>query len=116
MKARGYSPSQITEETGLSGSYINSLISSYNTRGIGAISGKHYQVVDTSYEVETKFLDPFVKRSQAGEKVTVREVREAYQAFSGYEMSYAQVYQRLKRHGWVSSAAQRKKLEDNHHD
>lgn len=65
---------------------------------VGGRGGRRHE--NLSEREEKAFLESFVQRAQAGNLVTVKEIRQAYEERIGRSVAASTVYRLLARHGW----------------
>ena len=88
--------------TDLSPSYVERLVCFYYVHGLEAIMKKK-QGGNNRYlpfEEEAEILDEFKEKAMKGQVITVGEIKKAYEAAVGHEVSNSQIYYVLARHGW----------------
>lgn len=102
LRAKGASGNEVSKATGFHSAYVSRLVSKYRKHGIGALCCSHYggNHRNMTIEEETAILAPFHKRAEAGGIVTIKEIKEAYQAAVDHPISASQIYSVLHRHGW----------------
>lgn len=65
---------------------------------VGVRGGRRHEYL--SEEEEKAFVESFVQRARAGNLVTVKEIRQAYEERIGRPVAPSTVYRLLSRHGW----------------
>jgi len=102
LRAKGASGNEVSEATGFHSAYVSRLVSKYRKHGIGALCCSHYggNHRNMTIEEEIAILAPFHKRAKGGGTVTIKEIKEAYQAAVDHPISASQIYYVLHRHGW----------------
>jgi transposase len=102
LRSIGKTNAEISEIVGYNAQYITELVSKYYAEGIESI------VVDKrtsnnrrmSYAKETEFLEQFVELAEAGQILTVDEIKKKFDEATGKESHINTIYCLLKRHGW----------------
>lgn len=102
LRAEGKSREFVAEATGYKVSYISELTRKYMQNGLEAIAGNHYKgnYRNMSFEEETALLDDFNKSAEAGQIVSVSDIKKAYDKALGRETNSSQIYRVLHRHDW----------------
>ena len=102
MRCQGKKCAEIAEICEYHPAYITELVKKYRAGGIEAIIGNHYHGNrrNMSIEEEAAILEPFTKRAEAGEMVSVSEIEENYRKAVGHPIGTSQIYYVLHRHGW----------------
>ena len=102
LRAEGKCNREISEKTGFHTQYITVLVSRYKAQGIESITGNHYHGNrrNLSFEEEAQLLEPFCQAAEAGQIVSVSEIKAVYQEAVGHTIGSAQIYRVLHRHGW----------------
>ena len=91
---------RIGELTLYSESRVKAIYANYRKDGLTALSdsrGGRYRE-NMSFEREVQFLEPFEKKSQTGSIAVVSEIKKAYEAEVGKEVSESTIYRLLARH------------------
>lgn len=94
---------EIAQVLGLSVVTVHILHSRWKREGdkvfeVGERGGRRHEYL--SEEEEKGFLEPFVQRAKEGNRVTVKEIRLAYEERIGRAVVPSTVYRLLARHGW----------------
>lgn len=94
---------EIARTAGVSVSTVHRVIAAYKREGGAAIEtpgkgGRRHQYL--TVEQEHAFLQPFVARVAQGEKVTVAEIRHAFEEQVGHLVDDSTIYRLLNRQGW----------------
>ena len=102
LRAEGKRNREISEKTGFHTQYITVLVSRYKANGIESITGNHYHGNrrNLSFEEEAQLLEPFCQAAEAGQIISVSEIKAVYQETVGHDIGSAQIYRVLHRHGW----------------
>ena len=103
LYATGMKNEEIGIRCGYSPTHVGKLAGKYCTKGLEAVAVDHRRSNNwnMSFEEETAFLAPFVKAAEAGQIVTVKEIRISYEQKIGKELKgRSQIYDLLERHGW----------------
>ena len=102
MRAKGKTLAEIAQVTGYSFSNIVKLVAKYREGGLAAVAENHYggNHRNMSIEKESKLLEPFRKKAEAGQMVEVSEMEAAYRKAAGHSIGTAQIYYVLRRQGW----------------
>jgi transposase len=103
LYADGVKNEEIGIRCGYSPTHVGKLAGKYCTQGLEAIVEDHRRSNNwnMSFEEEAAFLEPFKKRAEAGQIVSVKEIRIAYEQKIGKELKgRSQIYDLLARHDW----------------
>jgi len=102
MRASGKRRKEIAERIGMNDSYISKISAKYMTEGLEGIVGNHYHGNRRymSFEEESKILEEFTKKAEAGQVISIQEIKDKYVEAVGHEIVPCQIYRVLKRHGW----------------
>ena len=102
LRAEGKSAAEVGAVCDYHPAYITTLVAKYRDGGLEAITGMHYggNHRNMSFEEESAILEPFLKSAQAGNLISVSEIKAAYQDAVGHSIGTAQIYYVLHRHGW----------------
>lgn len=102
LRCNGKSQKAIVEKTGFHRSYVCSLIKKYFEEGLQAVTESHYggNRRNMSFEEEAEFLEQFRHMAEQGQMLDIHEIENAYREKVGHDISNAQVYRVLQRHGW----------------
>jgi len=104
LYAEGLTNKDIAIKTGFKDSYISELVRKYRKGGISAICGKNYKGNrrNLSFAQEAALPSDFEEKAQAGQIVTVADIKAAYEKAIGRSLdkSRGQIYRVLERHGW----------------
>ena len=102
LRAKGVKDSEIASKLGYNPKYISHLVKKYLTKGIDVMLGAKREANrrNLSYAEESKFLESFKDKASAGQIVTAKEIRAAYEEKIGHACGSGQVYRLLKRHNW----------------
>ena len=102
MKASGKTLEEIVVRTAYNPDYARSLVTKYFAKGLESIIGKKRpgNHRNMSVEEESAFINSFIERARAGELITVKDIKAAYEAKVGHKIGSGHIYIILKRHGW----------------
>jgi transposase len=108
LRASGCAAREVARATGFHRAYVTQLVAKYRDYGLEAIAGNHYggNHRNMSLEEETAILAPYLERMRSGERVSTREIAEAYQKAVDHPVGSSQIYCVLHRHGWSKPAPQ----------
>jgi transposase len=100
---QGMNRKAIAEKTGFAATYITELVGKYRKGGIDAIAGNHYKGNrrNLTFEQEAALIEPFRKKSAAGQVTSIRELKKAYEEATGKSLqnnNKGQIYRVLARH------------------
>ena len=103
LRSEGNSNAEVAEITKYHSKRVSQLVSQYCNEGIeslmqdGRKGGNHRYM---SRNAETELLDQFKTVSEAGQIITVSDIRAAYDERVGKQSATSTVYFLLERHGW----------------
>jgi len=102
MYGQGKKNQEISEATGFSVQYITELVTKYLKEGMeGIVRDKRTSNNRRmSYAEESAFLEQFVEMAEAGQILTVDEIKKKFDEETGKESHINTIYALLKRHGW----------------
>ena len=103
LKMEGYSNNEIVKITGYCVRQINGLVSVYLRDGLDYFrreqrAGGNRRNMSLSQEAE--MLSAFEQAGEAGQVITVAEIKAAYEEKCGHRIGRGQIYRVLARHGW----------------
>ena len=102
LRYEGYKVSEIAKVYGMRVNSISQLCRRYREQGLEKFIENKY----TSHrhamteEEENEILAPFEKAAEAGQIVTVKEIKAAFDKVRGKDTGRGYIYMLLKRHGW----------------
>jgi transposase len=81
---------------------MNGILKRYLEQGIKALVTKRHDHGNRymTREEETKFLEAFTARGEAGQIIEVTEIYHAYQEAVGHPVTRNAIYYMLHKHGW----------------
>ena len=96
------SSKQVGQYVGLHVSSVNGILKRYLEQGIKALVTKRHDHGNRymTREEETKFLEAFTARGEAGQIIEVTEIYHAYQEAVGHPVTRNAIYYMLHKHGW----------------
>lgn len=102
LRYEGKSNSEIAEKLDLSIDRISHLVSEFKRDGLAEYirikyTGNHRNM---SYEEEQEILDRFKKAGEAGQIITVKEIKAVFDGKLGRDTGRGYIYMLLARHGW----------------
>ena len=102
LRSIGKTNQEISEIVGFNAQYITDLVSKYYNEGIESIVGDKRTSNNRrmSFAEETAFLEQFVELAEAGQVLTVDEIKRKFDEATGKESHVNTIYCLLKRHGW----------------
>jgi transposase len=104
MRAEGKQSKEIAQATEYHPAYISELVAKYCNNGLSAIIDNHYpgNRRNMSFAEEAAFLETFKAAAEAGQIITVSEIKNAYEKVIGRSLdsSRGQIYRVLERHNW----------------
>lgn len=101
MKAEGKKNSEVVTATDYNRRYISELVGKYQKNGLLAITKTTRQRSgNLTRKQEEDFLAEFLKKAEAGQIVTVPEMKQRYDEIIGFESAKSTIYRLIKRHGW----------------
>lgn len=102
LRSEGKGLEEIADITGFHRSYVSNIIRKYFEEGLQSVSEKHYHGNrrNMSIEEEAQFLEQFCAMTEQGHELDIQRIRDAYEKKAGHNISCAQVYRVLHRHGW----------------
>ena len=98
----GYTNKYIAEKLDYSEKYITELTRTFKTQGIELFI-KNKQTGNNrnlSYEEEKNILESFTDKSEQGNIITPKEIKEEFDKQMGKPMTMGNIYKILKRHNW----------------
>ncbi len=102
LRYEGKSNLEISEKLDLSTDRISHLVSEYKRDGLEEFVrikyvGNHRNM---SYEEEEEILKRFEEKADAGQMITVKEIKAAFDEKLGRDTGRGYIYMLLARHGW----------------
>ncbi len=102
LRYEGKSNPEISEKLDLSTDRISHLISEFKQKGLeeyirNKYEGNHRNM---SYEEEEQILKQFEAKAAAGQVITVKEIKAAFDEKLGRDTGRGYIYMLLARHGW----------------
>lgn len=102
LRYEGKSNPEIGEKLGISANRASQLISEYKEVGLeefmrSKYGGNHRSM---SYEEEEELLERFRASAEAGQVITVNEIKAAFDEKLGKDTGRGYIYMLLKRHKW----------------
>ena len=102
LRYEGKSNPEISEKLDLSTDRISHLISEFKRKGLeeyirNKYEGNHHNM---SYEEEEQILKRFEAKAAAGQVITVKEIKAAFDEKLGRDTGRGYIYMLLARHGW----------------
>ena len=102
LRYEGKSNPEISEKLDLSTDRISHLISEFKRNGLeeyirNKYEGNHRNM---SYEEEEQILKQFEAKAAAGQVITVKEIKAAFDEKLGRDTGRGYIYMLLARHGW----------------
>jgi transposase len=102
MRYEGYKVRQIAEITGMRINSISQLCRRYREQGLKEF--KRNKATSHRYampvEKEREILARFEKAAEAGQEVTAKDIKAAFDEARGKDTGRGYIYMLLKRHGW----------------
>jgi transposase len=102
LRSIGKTNAEISEIIGYNAQYVTDLVRKYIAEGIESIVSdkrtSNYRRM--SFGEETEFLEQFVELAEAGQILTVDEIKKKFDEATGKESHVNTIYALLKRHGW----------------
>ena len=102
LRASGVTIIKTAELTESNRGYVSSLVKRYFDEGLESIIKDHRKSnrYNMTFAEEEVFLEPYLKKAEAGQIVEVSEIRAAYEEKVGHRIGGGQIYYVLHRHGW----------------
>jgi len=102
LRYEGKSNPEISEKLDLSTDRISHLVSEYKQKGLeeyirNKYEGNHRNM---SYEEEEQILKQFEAKAAAGQVITVKEIKAAFDEKLGRDTGRGYIYMLLARHSW----------------
>ena len=102
LRYEGYKVREIAKMYGMQINSISQLCRRYREQGLEKFVqnkyGSHRHAL--AEEEEKEILAPFEKAAEAGQVVTVQEIKAAFDKVRGKDTGRGYIYMLLKRHGW----------------
>ncbi len=102
LRAEGKKLKEIAAQTDFHVSNVGRLLRLYHTEGLEGFIKSRYSGNrrNMTHAEEAEFLRPFQQKVNAGQSVTPRDIKAAYEEKVGHAIGGSQIYYVLKRHGW----------------
>ena len=102
LRASGVTIIKTAELTESNRGYVSSLVKRYFDEGLESIIKDHRKSnrYNMTFAEEEAFLEPYLKKAEAGQIVEVSEIRAAYEEKVGHSIGGGQIYYVLHRHNW----------------
>ena len=102
LRASGVTIIKTAELTESNRGYVSSLVKRYFDEGLESIIKDHRKSnrYNMTFAEEEAFLEPYLKKAEAGQIVEVSEIKAAYEEKVGHSIGGGQIYYVLHRHGW----------------
>lgn len=102
MRYEGYKVREIAGITGMRINSISEMCRRYREQGLEAFIKNKYggNRRALSEGQEKEILERFEKAAEAGQEVTVQEIKAAFDEIRGKDTGRGYIYMLLKRHGW----------------
>lgn len=102
MRYEGKKVEEIANIMGTKKQYISQLCGIYREQGLEEFTRNKYTSHNyaMSEEEEDKLLEPFKKAAEAGQIVTVKDIKAAFDKARGKDTGRGYIYMLLKRKGW----------------
>ena len=102
LRYEGYKVSEIAKMYGMRINSISQLCRRYREQGLEKFVQNKYKSHRRALteEEEKAILSPFEKAAEAGQVVTVKEIKAAFDKARGKDTGRGYIYMLLKRHGW----------------
>ena len=102
MRYEGYSASETAKILGINRSSVYLQYNRYKAEGLeeftrNKYAGNHHALTEAQ---EKEILDRFEKAAEAGQEVTAKEIKAAFDEARGKDTGSGYIYMLLKRHGW----------------
>ena len=102
LRYEGKSNAQIADKLGYNPKYVGHLFADFKKQGAVAYATHKYggnnQAVPT--EKEEEILNTFREKAEAGQIVTVGDIKKAFDELRGKDTGRGYIYMLLKRHNW----------------
>ena len=102
LRYEGLSNEEIGKRLGLCSVRVSQLVSEYKKNGLDVFTKKKYggNHRNMSEAEEAEILESFKKRSEAGQVIIAREIKEVFDKKLGRDTGRGYIYMVLRRHGW----------------
>ena len=102
MRYEGYKVDEIAKIYGTRKECISQICRRYREQGLDEFIRNKYTTHHRSLTVEEEnaILAPFEKAAEAGQMVTVKEIKAAFDKVRGKDTGRGYIYMLLNRHGW----------------
>jgi len=98
----GESLKEVGEKVGFDPRHVSALVKDFKIKGLYGYINSQYGGNNRkiSKEREEELLKEFEVRAQAGELITVKDIKETFDKEAGRESGRGYIYMLLERHGW----------------
>lgn len=102
MRYEGYKVKEIAKICGMRWESVSQICRRYRDQGLDEFMRNKYTTHHRSLTVEEEnaILAPFEKAADAGQTVTVKEIKAAFDKARGKDTGRGYIYMLLSRHGW----------------
>lgn len=102
MRYEGYKVDEIAKIYGTRKECVSQICRRYREQGLEEFIRNKYTTHHRSLteEEENAILEPFERAAEAGQMVTVKEIKAAFDKVRGKDTGRGYIYMLLKRHGW----------------
>ena len=102
LRYEGYKVEEIAKMYGTRKEWISQICRKYREQGLEEFIRNKYKAHHRSLTdaEEDAILAPFEKAAEAGQVVTVKEIKAAFDKVRGKDTGRGYIYMLLKRHGW----------------
>lgn len=102
LRYEGMGNSEIAKKLDFSSGRVSHLISEFKKQGLEEYMRVKYEGNhrNMSYVEEQAILDSFEKQAEAGQIITVKEIKAAFDHKLGHDTGRGYIYMLLARHGW----------------
>ena len=102
----GMTYQKIAEKLGYTKNHVSKLCADFKQQGIAQYARHKYggnnQAIET--EKEQEILEGFKQKAEAGQVVTVSDIKKAFDAYRGKDTGRGYIYMLLRRHKWHMAA------------
>lgn len=102
LRYEGYKVKEIAKKCGIRWETVSQVCHRYREQGLDEFMRNKYTTHHRSLTVEEEnaILAPFEKAADAGQIVTVKEIKAAFDKVRGKDTGKGYIYMLLSRHGW----------------
>ena len=102
LRYEGMDNQTIAEHTGMSKTRVTHLVTEYKKHGLEEYTRKKYggNHRNMTEAEEEEILAGFSEKAKAGQMVTVKEIKQAFDEKLGRDTGRGYIYMLLERHGW----------------